>query len=250
MPPANKSLISTGAQSDWFTTTHWSVVLAANQAGTPAALQALERLCQTYWYPLYAYVRRQGYSPEDAQDLTQGFFERVLEKNYFGQVTRDKGRFRAFLLAALKHFLSDQRDRERAAKRGGGGTLISLDAQSAEDRYQLEPADAVTPEKLFDRRWAFTVLEQTGARLRAEFAAADKADLYEQLNALEAGEDGALTYADLGRRLGLSESAIKSAVLRLRRRYGELVREEIAQTVASVAEIDEEIRHLMAVIGG
>ena len=245
-----ESSVSTHTTSDWFTTTHWSVVLTAGQSGSPAAFQALERLCQTYWYPLYTYVRRQGYSPDDAQDLTQAFFERVLEKNYFAQVAQDRGRFRAFLLAALKHFLSDQRDHERAAKRGGGRLPLSLDAQEGEQRYLLEPADTLTPEKLYERRWALTVLDQARARLRDEFAAAGKSDLYEALTGLETGEDTNLTYAELGQRLGLSESAIKSAALRLRRRYGELVREAIAQTVASASEIDEEVRYLLAVVAG
>jgi RNA polymerase sigma-70 factor (ECF subfamily) len=234
--------------SDWFTATHWSVVLTARQSGSPAAFQALERLCRTYWYPLYAFVRRQGYSPEDAQDLTQSFFERVLEKNYFGQVGRERGRFRAFLLASLKHFLSDQRDRDRAAKRGGGKLRLSLDAQEGEERYQLEPADTMTPEKLYERRWALGVLAQARARLRDEFSAAGKSDLYEELNGFETGERKDLTYAEVGRRLSLSESAIKSAALRLRQRYGELIRDEIAQTVATASEIDEEIRHLLAVM--
>lgn len=245
-----ESSASSHTSTDWFTTTHWSVVLTAGQSGSPAAFQALERLCQTYWYPLYTYVRRQGYSLEDAQDLTQAFFERVLEKKYFAQVARNRGRFRAFLLAALKHFLSDQRDRERAAKRGGGKLPLSLDVQEGEERYLLEPADPLTPEKLYERRWALTVLEQARARLRDEFAAAGKSDLYEALTSLETGENHSLTYADLGQRLGLSESAIKSAALRLRRRHGELVRQEIAQTVASVSEIDEEIRYLLAVLAG
>lgn len=248
---------SANTPPDWFTTTHWSVVLAAGQSGSPAAFKALERLCQVYWSPLYTFVRRQGYSREDAQDLTQAFFERVLEKNYFGQASRAKGRFRAFLLAAFKHFLSDQRDHERAARRGGGTPPLSLDAQAEEERYrageerdQLEPADPMTPEKLYDRRWAFAVLEQARVRLRDEFAAAGKSELYEQLKGCEAGERKALTYAEVGRRLGLGENGIKAAVLRLRQRYGELVREEIAQTVPTVSEIDEEIRYLLAVISG
>jgi DNA-directed RNA polymerase specialized sigma24 family protein len=233
---------------DWFTTTHWSVVLAARQPDTSGARQALERLCQTYWYPLYVFIRRQGYSPMDAQDLTQAFFERVLARNYFDQANRDKGRFRAFLLAGLKHFLSDQRDHDRAAKRGGGVTALSLDAQTAEERYQLEPLDTMAPDRLYERRWAFTVLGQARERLRQEFVGTGKGNLYEQLNALETGEERDCTYAEVGQRLGMSEDAIKSAVVRLRRRYGELLRQEIAQTVATASEIDQEIRHLMAAI--
>lgn len=233
---------------DWFTTTHWSVVLAARQPDTPGAQQALERLCQTYWYPLYVFVRHQGYSPEDAQDLTQAFFERVLARNYFDQADREKGRFRAFLLARLKHFLSDRRDHDRAAKRGGRATVLSLDAQTAEERYRLEPLDTMAPDRLYERRWAFTVLAQARERLRQEFLAGGKGELYQQLNALETGEERDHTYAEVGQRLGLSEDAVKSAVVRLRRRYGELLRQEIAQTVATASEIDQEIRHLMAAI--
>ena len=234
--------------TDWFTTTHWSVVLGAAQGDRPAARQALERLCTAYWYPLYVYVRRRGHSPEDARDLTQGFFERVLEKHYLDQVDQSKGRFRAFLLATLKHFLSDQSDRRRAAKRGGGRTILSLDAQAAEERYQFEPIDALSPDKLYDRRWAFTVLGEARGRLRAEFAAAGRLVLYEHLDAFESGEETGLTFNEVGRQLALSEACVKAAASRLRRRYGELVREEIARTVASVAEIDEEIRHLVMVV--
>jgi RNA polymerase sigma factor (sigma-70 family) len=233
---------------DWFATTHWSVVLAAREADTPAARAALERLCQTYWYPLYAYVRRLGSSPADAQDLTQAFFERVMERHYFDQADRDKGRLRAFLLTALKHFLSDQRDRERAAKRGGGRTILSLDAQTAEERYRLEPVDTMSPDRLYERRWAFTVLDRARDALRQEFLAAGKGQLYERLNAMETHEEAEGTYAEVGRQLGMSESAVKSAVVRLRRRYGNLLRQEIAQTVSTVAAVDIEIRHLMAAI--
>lgn len=238
----------TPTETDWFATTHWSVVLGAAQGERPAACQALEQLCATYWYPLYAYVRRRGYSPEDAQDLTQGFFERVLEKHYLDQVDQSKGRFRAFLLATLKHFLSDQSDRRRAAKRGGGMTILSLDAQAGEERYQFEPVDALSPDKLYERRWAFTVLGEARGRLRAEFAAAGRLRLYEHLDAFESGEETGLTFSEIGRQLALSEACVKAAASRLRRRYAELVREEIAQTVASVAEIDEEIRHLVTVV--
>jgi RNA polymerase sigma factor (sigma-70 family) len=241
---------SSSGHSDWFTTTHWSVVLAATGSNSPEAQQALEQLCQTYWYPLYVFVRRQGNSPEDAQDLTQAFFERILERNYFGQADRSKGRLRAFLLASLKHFLSDQRDRRDAAKRGGGRRMLSLDAHTAEERYQLEPADTMTPEKLYERRWAFTLLEKARTNLRSEYDAAGKTELYQLLKVLEPGSGDGTTYADIGQRLGKSESAIKSEASRLRLRYGELVRSEIAQTVASVTEIDDEVRHLLTVIGG
>jgi RNA polymerase sigma-70 factor (ECF subfamily) len=235
-------------RGDWFNTTHWSVVLAAREPDSLVGRNALERLCQTYWYPLYAYVRRKGYSPEDAQDLTQSFFERVLQKNYLEDVNRDKGKFRAYLLACLKHFLSDQLDRQRAAKRGGGRANLPLEAQSAEERYRLEPLDLESPDKLYEQRWAETVLAQARARLREEFVQAGKESIYQELQGLEPGEKHDHSYAEIARRLGRSESAIKSAVARMRQRYGELVRDEIAQTVGSVIEIDEEIRHLIAVL--
>ena len=249
MGQPGETLLSKPVRADWFASTHWSVVVAAQEGDCPSAREALESLCRTYWYPLYVFVRRNGYSPEDAQDLTQSFFARVLEKDYFAKVDRSQGKFRAFLLVSLKHFISDQRDRQRAAKRGGGQVPLSLDAAAAEGRYHLEPVDAATPEKLYERRWALTVLAQARARLRQEFEASGRLELYEQLTGIEAGGEAGLTYARIGERCGLGENAIKSAALRLRRRYAELIRQEVAQTVASVAEINEEIRHLLAVIG-
>jgi len=231
----------------WFATTHWSVVVAASDQNSPKKVDALEKLCRAYWYPLYAFIRREGYHPQDAQDLTQGFFTRLLEKNYLAHMDRQKGRFRSFLLAALKHFLSDEQDKARAQKRGGGQALISLDEQTAEGRYRLEPADVMSAEKLFERRWALTLLEQARTRLRNEYVAAGKAEFYDQLSIMEAEEKKG-TYAESAACLGTTESAIKSAVPRLRRRYAELVREEIAHTVNSPSEIDEEIRYLIAVI--
>jgi len=232
-----------------FATTHWSVVLAAKQGDAPDARTALEKLCRTYWYPLYAYVRREGYNAPDAQDLTQEFFARLLEKDYLAQVEREKGKFRSFLLAALRHFLSDQRDRARAAKRGGGAEVLSLDAQEAEERYRLEPVDRMDAEKIFERRWAMTLLEQALTRLRDESIIAGKAELFERLRDFVAGESD-VSCSEAAVQLGQTESAVKSAVYRLRQRYRELVREEIAHTVADPAEIDEEIRYLIAVIGG
>jgi RNA polymerase sigma factor (sigma-70 family) len=235
--------------ADWFTTTHWSVVLAAGQTSLPGAQQALEALCQTYWYPLYAYVRRQGHSPEDAQDLTQSFFARLLEKKYLQQVDREKGRFRAFLLAAIKHFLADEWDKARAKKRGGGRTILSLDETAAEDRYRREPADTVTPEDLYERQWALTLLDQVRARLRQEYGASGKGLLYYKLRVLESGEERDETYAQVAAQLGLTVSAVKSSAQRMRQRFAQLLRQEIAQTVASPAEIEEEIHHLMTVLG-
>ena len=230
-----------------FATTHWSVLLAAQHGDAPDARTALESFCRTYWYPLYAYVRRQGYSPDDAQDLTQAFFARLLEKNYLGQVGQQKGKFRSFLLAALRHFLSDQRDRARAAKRGGGAELLSLDAHEAEERYRLEPVDRMDAERIFERRWAMTLLERALTRLRDESAAAGKTELFEALRSLVAGESD-VTCGEAASELGLSESAVRSALHRLRERYRALVREEIAHTVADPAEIEAEIRYLITVL--
>jgi DNA-directed RNA polymerase specialized sigma24 family protein len=243
-PVAKPSQIS--PSSDWFTTTHWSVVLMAGQNHSPAATEALERLCRTYWYPLYAYVRRQGYSPEDAKDLTQGFFERVVEKSYFQDLDRSKGRFRAFLLAALKHFLSDCRDRACAAKRGGGTFHVPWDT-NAEERYVLNHPDTISPDALFQRQWAITVLERAMARLREEFVSAGKAEIFDKLRGVMAGQKGDETYAELGISLGRSEAAMKSTVRRIRTQYREFIREEIAHTVSSPREIAEEIRFLLSV---
>ncbi len=233
-----------------FLTTHWSVVLAAGVSGSPAAQAALERLCATYRYPLYAFVRRQGESAEEAEDIVQGFFARVIEKNSFAQVDRSKGRFRAFLLACLKHFMADARDREHAAKRGGGQRIVSFDALTAEERYQREPADLMTPERLYDLQWAHTLAERARGKLREEYASAGKGELYDLLTCLEPGAAQRLTYAEIGRRLNKTESAIKNEAARFHQRFRELVRAEVAQTVASVPEIDEEIRHLRDLLLG
>ena len=235
--------------SGLFRTTHWSVVLAAGQLDAPQSREALEKLCRTYWYPLYAYVRREGFGAADAQDLAQEFFARLLAKNYLGQVGPQKGKFRSFLLAALRHFLSDQRDRARAAKRGGGAEVLSLDAQEAEERYRLEPLDRMDAEKIFERRWAMTLLEQALTRLRDESVVAGKAELFEHLRNFVAGESE-VSCGEAAAQLGQTESAVKSAVHRLRQRYRELVREEIAQTVADPAETDAEIRYLITVMSG
>ncbi|HEY5915079.1 MAG TPA: sigma-70 family RNA polymerase sigma factor [Verrucomicrobiae bacterium] len=233
-----------------FVTTHWSVVLAAGGGQSPQADAALEKLCRTYWYPLYAYVRGRGYAPADAEDLTQDFFSQLLRKNYPARADRNRGRFRTFLLHALTQFLADQRERANTLKRGGGRVFISLDEEPPEGRYRLEVPDELTPEKLFERRWAQTVLRRALDRLRAEFAAKGKEKEYEVLKSFEPGEQGALSYAEAAVRLGVSESAVKSMIHRLRRRHGELVREEIAHTVPTVAEIDEELRYLVAVVRG
>src|SRR2546422_337513 len=176
------------ANASWFATTHWSVVLAAGDTASPRVAEALEQLCRTYWYPLYAYTRRRGYGPTEAQDLTQGFFARLLARNDLARVHPQKGRFRSFLLASPQHFLADEWDKASAEKRGGQATILSLDETTAEQRYQQEPADELTPEKIFDRRWALTVLDRAQASLKAEFASDGKSDLYEVLKILLSGE--------------------------------------------------------------
>lgn len=233
-----------------FGTTHWSVVLGAANTSEQGAHEAMERLCRTYWYPLYAYVRREGYSPEDAEDFTQAFFARFLEKDYLAQVAREKGRFRSFLLVALRHFLSDERDRARAVKRGGGKTILSLDAQEAEGRYLREAAHDLTPEKIFERRWALTLLDRVIARLREEYAAAGKADRFAALKTFLPGELATGTYAEAAARLGLAEGTVKWEMNQLKKRYRELLLAEIAHTVSSPDQIDDEARHLIAVLSG
>ena len=235
-------------KSEWFTATHWSVVLTAGQTSAPGAAEALERLCCTYWYPLYAYVRRKGHSPHDAQDLTQEFFARLLARNYLETVGREKGKFRSFLLAALNHFLSDERDRALAVKRGGGKVFLSLDEQDAETRYQADVASPLSPDQIYDKRWATTLLEQAFAKLRQESVAAEKEERFDRLKiVLEDGTEPG-DYAALGVELGMAANTVAAAVHRLRQRYRELVRAEIANTVASPDEINEEMRRLFAAL--
>ncbi len=249
MPPSSDQPLrdaqGTAAQ---FATTHWSVVLAAGQSASTEANQALELLCRTYWYPLYAYVRRKGYDAHVAQDLTQEFFARLLARNYLSVADRNKGKFRSFLLGCLEHFLAREWTRAHAQKRGGGQPLFSLDQIDAENRYLLEPAHDLTAERIFDRRWATTLLNQAMARLREECLASQKGDLFESTQNYLSGERGEFSYADVAAALKTSEGAIKVAVHRLRQRYGELVRAEIAQTVASPEEADEELHYLFAVL--
>lgn len=248
MPPADCALPSGEGGRRGFTTTHWSVVLAAGADLSPDASEALEKLCRTYWYPLYAYVRRRGYAPEDAQDLTQGFFASFLEKNSIARADRGRGRFRTFLLAALENFLRGEWDRARAQKRGGGRQLISWDGAEAEGRYLQESAASLSPDKVFEKRWAATLLEQVLHQLRRDFARGGKVEFFEQLKPHLWGEDDAVPYARLAQTLNMSANALKVAVHRLRHRYRELLRQEIAHTVAEASEIDDEIRHLMAAL--
>lgn len=232
-----------------FEATRWSIVLAAKQAkgsDTARGRDALGKLCAAYWYPLYAFVRRGGKSPHDAQDLTQGFFARLLEKNWLDAVDQSRGRFRSWLLAAMKHFLANEWDKSRARKRGGGHALIPLDAEDAESRYAHEPADTATADKLFDRRWALTLLDQVLARLRAEFIAVGKVKHFDGLKGALTGEK--TPYAETAVQLGMSEGAVKVAVHRLRERYRDLIRAEIAETVGTPAEVDDELRHLLSAL--
>lgn len=231
-----------------FRTTHWSVVLLACRDDTVQAGPALAELCSNYWYPLYAYARRLGRTAEDAQDLTQEFFARLIERQWLNSADQAKGRFRSFLLAAFKHFLSVEWHRERALKRGGGQTLVSFDGMEAEERYQVEPPDTTTPEALYDRRWALAVLDQALARLEAEQRADGHAGRFEALKDCLLGEPGGETLAALGARLGCSEDAMKSTVRRLRDRYRAYVREAIAQTVDGPEGVDEELRSLLAAL--
>lgn len=221
------------ARRDRFATTRWSVVVSARSSGTPEAGKALASLCEDYWFPLYAFVRRAGYSADDSQDLTQEFFARLLARQSLTNVDRERGKFRSFLLAALKHFLADEWDRAHARKRGGTQTVISLDSLDAEARYRLEPASELTPERLFEKQWALSLLEHVLARLRSELAAQGKSLLFDALKDTLSGVLPA-SYAVLGARLGMSEGAVKVAAHRLRRRYRALLEEEISQTVAGV----------------
>lgn len=227
-----------------FATTHWSVVLAAGDPASPRSAAALETLCRAYWYPLYAYVRRSGHSPQDAEDLTQQFFCRLLEKNSLGRATRERGRFRSFLLTSLKNFLANEYHRGARLKRGGGQGMLSLDSTAAEDRYLADPMDTATPEVLYEQRWALTSLENALARLREEYAASGRGPLFDLLKSCAWGERNAASYAELATQLDLTEEAVKKAVQRLRLRYRAELRAEIAQTVSTVAEIEEELQHL------
>ena len=237
-----------GTRPGVFATTHWSVVLAAKRGDSAEAATAMESLCGTYWYPLYAHIRRSGNTHEEARDLTQAFFADLLGRDFLKNVASEKGRFRSFLLACLNHFLSDERDRAQAIKRGRDQQTIPLDADLAETRYREEPADELTPEVTYERRWAITLLGRARIRLAGEYAAAGKTDLLHRLEEFPLGERGESSFRDCAVRLGLTESALKSAVHRMRQRYRDLVREEVAHTVDAPCEVEEEIRHLIAVM--
>ncbi|MCP4613284.1 MAG: sigma-70 family RNA polymerase sigma factor [Planctomycetes bacterium] len=227
-----------------FATTHWSVVLQAGQPKAPGYQQALETLCQSYWFPLYAYLRRHGYSNQQAEDHTQAFFCRIMEKQVLRMADSKRGKFRSFLLGTLKHFLSDEYDRARAQKRGGGRKILSIDFTEAENQYSLEPAHGLSPEKLFDKSWALTVLDRTMAHLKAELASQNKQELFDHLKIYLTVEKGSIPYRDKAAELNMTEGNIRTAVHRLRRRYRKLLREEIAQTVAAEDQVDDEIDDL------
>lgn len=235
------------AKKPRFTTTHWSVVMDARDADSGESVAALEHLCRAYWYPIYAFVRKQGRAPEDAKDLTQEFFARLIEKEFLASVDRTKGKFRSFLLAALDHFLAKEWNRAHRLKRGGGIAHVSLDAAAAEERFNLEPRTTMDPQKLFERRWAMTVLEQAMNRLREECENCGKSSLFGELKGALSGERD-LKYAEIAARLGMTEAAIKVNVHRLRQRYAELLRLELSDTVSHPDEVEDELRYLLAAL--
>ena len=230
-----------------FVTTHWSVVLTA-QGHSAAADEALEKLCRTYWWPLYGFARRNGCNPEEAQDLTQGFFAMLLERRDLDVVRREKGRLRSYLLVSLKNFLGKTRRRDMAVKRGEGRALVPLDELLARERADLEPADTLTADRIYDRRWALTLLEQVLARLEAEYRAAGNAKLFEHLKELLSDEPGRRSQAEIAVEMDMTENAVKQAFHRLRQRYRQLLRDEIAQTVAVPGDVEDELRHFISVL--
>jgi RNA polymerase sigma factor (sigma-70 family) len=247
---AGESDLTTPPPKACFVTTRWTVVLKAGRNDTPRAQDALSRLCETYWYPLYAYARRRGHSPEDAQDLTQEFFARLLEHNWVGDADRAKGRFRTFLLTAMSRFLANEWNRARAQKRGGGAAPLPLDTAVAESRYCADAGNSMAPDRLYDRQWAMTLLDQALTRLDAEHKQSGKAAEFGFLSRFLTAERGSIPYETVATQLGLSETAARQAVHRLRKRFREVFRDEIAQTVAAPEEVEEEIRHLLAALAG
>ncbi len=232
-----------------FATTRWSLVIAAGRSQEEISRAALETLCNAYWYPIYAYLRRRVTQTADAQELTQAFFAHLLERNALAAADPERGLFRAFLLTACKNFLANDREKQHAQKRGGGRRALSLDFEQGEARYRLEPADPATPERAFERQWALTLLDRVLLLLREDFVRHGREANFEILKPWLTASEGTIGYAELGMRLGVSEGAARVQVHRLRRRYRELLREEIAQTVASEAEVDDEIHRLFAALG-
>ncbi len=231
-----------------FATTHWSVVLSAAEQTSPASEAALATLCETYWYPIYAFVRRKGYDSAQAEDLAQAFFLRLLEKNSLQAVRRERGKFRSFLLASLKNFIFNEWDRAKAAKRGGGRRVISIDFNAADSRYRLEPSHDQTPEAIFDKQWALTLLDRVQTALRHEFAEAGKLAQFDRLRSYLIGDKDSIAYREVAKELNMSEGAVRVAVHRLRKQFREALRHEIAHTVADEDVIDDEIRDLFDVL--
>jgi len=245
--PHERGDLGSGARAQ-FRSTHWSVVLTAARRESPQAGEALERLCRSYWYPLYAYIRRKGYDVHQAQDLTQEFFMRFLQQEFLSRADRAKGKFRSFLLGTLEHFLAKEWRRACRQKRGSGREILSLNEEDAEGRYRLEPFHELTAEKIYNQNWALAVLRQAMSALEAEWVAADKGAVFQELKTRLDGSGNEQPYAEAAARLGLSGGAVRMAALRLRKRFGELLREEIGHTVASPQEVDEEIRFLFATL--
>ncbi|MCH8219469.1 MAG: sigma-70 family RNA polymerase sigma factor [Planctomycetes bacterium] len=235
-------------RSPAFATTHWSLVIAAGRRSTPEAENALEQLCRTYWYPLYAFIRRRGHPSETAQDLTQGFFVKLLEKDSLAAANRNRGKFRTFLLAALKNFLSHESEKERAAKRGGDRILLSLYREEGEARYLAEPVEAMTPEKLYEKRWATTVIEQALQTLRTEYQQAGNRPLFDRLKDHLWGDRSA-SYADIAQEFDMNEGSVKAAAFRLRRRFAQALRDVISNTVHSPEAVEEELKTLVEAFG-
>jgi RNA polymerase sigma-70 factor (ECF subfamily) len=255
VPPAEDevtSLTATDASRAFsggaaFTTTHWSMVLEA-QGESPAAQEALEKLCRTYWRPIFAFLRRQGLPPAEAEDITQGFFAELLERRSLDAVRKEKGRLRSFLLGGVKYFLANEGRRAMAIKRGKGQPLIPLEEFRGDDRIEIEPADPMTAETIYERRWALTVLERVLSRLKDEYLAAHNAALFDSLKELLPDEPGSPSRAEIAARLGMTENAVRQAFYRFRQRYQTLLRQEIAHTVATPGDIEDELRHLIAVL--
>ena len=249
MSPSPQLRTDATATSAGFHTTHWTVVLAASTGDGVEKSEALASLCATYWYPLYAYTRRQGSTPHEAADLTQEFFCRFLERDALASVRPAAGKFRSFLLACLRNFLANEWQRAQAQRRGGGCVLLPLDSGDAESRYLLEPVDHLTPEAIYERRWAFAVLERTMAELRGEYSTGAKQDQWQEFEQFLPGGHTVLSRAELAAKRGVSVGAIDVAIHRLRKRFGALLREQVARTVSSEAEIEDELRHLISVLG-
>lgn len=238
------------AQPSYFATTRWTVVVAAGRRSSPQSDLALAELCQSYWYPLYSFIRRQGHSKEEAEDLVQAFFERFLARNYLEGLAAERGRFRSFLLASLKHFLANEWDKSQRQKRGGGVVHLSLDWESADERFRLDPPDPSSPDSAYDRAWALALLERVVTRLRDECVADGRAEVFEQTRGYLMLGEAAIPYAEAAARLGFEEGGVRTAVHRLRKRYRELLREELAQTLVEPAQVQEEMRSLRAALVG